>query len=76
VASLDFGYSKGMDFILFFSTVLLTVLGTDILKAYLAGKLRALVTQRFLMIMNIILGSAMMVYGLRLVYFSVTNQGG
>ena len=70
VASLDFGYSKGLEFFLFFSAVLTTVLSTDILKAYLAGKLRMLVTPRLMMIMNILLGIGMIVFGIRLVYLS------
>jgi len=67
VASLDFGYSKGIEFLLFFSAVLTTVLGTDILKAYLAGRLRRLVTPRSLMIINVALGLGMIFFGVRLV---------
>ena len=70
VATLEFGYSSSLEFFLFFSALLATVLGTDILKAYLAGKLRTLVTPRLMMIMNIILGIAMIVFGIRLVYLA------
>jgi threonine/homoserine/homoserine lactone efflux protein len=66
LASIDFGYTRGSQFFIFFSSLLSTVLLTDILKAYLAGKLRTLVTPRFLKIMNIILGIALAFLGVRL----------
>ncbi len=72
LASIDFGYTKGSQFFLFFSALLCTVLSTDILKAYLAGKLRALVTVRFLMIMNILLGVALFILGVRLILLAKT----
>lgn len=67
LASIDLGYSSGSHFFIFFSSLLGTVLMTDILKAYLAGKLRTLVTPRFLMIMNIVLGIALIILGCRLI---------
>lgn len=72
LASIDFGYSKGSHFFIFFSSLLVTVLLTDVLKAYLAGKLRALVTPRFLRIMNIILGIALIILGVRLISLAKT----
>ncbi|HEY5825913.1 MAG TPA: LysE family transporter [Cyclobacteriaceae bacterium] len=66
IASVDFGYSKGSQFAIFFITVLITVFGTDILKAYLANKLRRLVTPRTLMFLNIIVGIILIVFGGRL----------
>lgn len=70
LASIDFGYSKGSQFFVFFCSLLSTVLLTDILKAYLAGKLRTLVTARFLKIMNIILGTALAILGIRLIFLA------
>lgn len=70
IASLDFGYIKGFEFFIFFSSLLITVLTTDILKAYLADKLRVLVTQRLLSIMNIVLGIVMIGFGIRLILLS------
>ena len=67
IASLDFGYIKGYEFFIFFASLLITVLATDILKAYLADKLRTLVTQRLLTIMNVLLGVAMIGFGCRLI---------
>ena len=72
LASIDFGYSKGSQFFVFFCSLLSTVLLTDILKAYLAGKLRTLVTARFLKIMNIILGIALAILGIRLIFLAKT----
>jgi len=73
IASLDFGYVKGFEFFIFFASLLITVLSTDIVKAYLADKLRTLVTQRLLTIMNVLLGIAMIAFGVRLILLSTTN---
>lgn len=72
VATIDFGYSAAMEFTLFFASLLITVLATDILKAYLAAKLRLLVTPRLLLVMNVILGAAMIIFGCRLVWIAST----
>ncbi|MBL7870723.1 MAG: LysE family transporter [Cyclobacteriaceae bacterium] len=72
VASLDFGYSHGYEFFIFFSIVLITVLATDILKAYLADKLRRLVTRRLMMIMNVIVGICLIIFGARLIFLAGT----
>jgi threonine/homoserine/homoserine lactone efflux protein len=68
VASIDFGYVKGLEFFLFFLAVLLTVLATDIAKAFLADRLRLLITPRLLNIMNATLGVVMIGFGLRLIF--------
>jgi threonine/homoserine/homoserine lactone efflux protein len=70
VASLDFGYSKGLQFFLFFAAVLITVLGTDFAKAYLAGKLRKGITPKAMMVMNIALGLIMIGFGIRLMWLA------
>jgi threonine/homoserine/homoserine lactone efflux protein len=72
VATIDFGYSDGPDYTLFFAALLATVLTTDILKAYLADKLRLVVTPRLLRIMNILLGAALIFFGCRLVLLANT----
>lgn len=66
LATLDFGYTTTNEFVLFFASVLLTVLFTDILKAYLADKLRKIVTPKSLRIMNIVLGILLILFGARL----------
>lgn len=70
VATLDFGYAAAREFTFFFASLLLTVLATDILKAYLAARLRILVTPRSLGIMNVILGIALVIFGGRLIWIA------
>lgn len=72
IATIDFGYSKLGEFVLFFGSVLATVLTTDILKAYLADKLRRIITPRSLMVMNIILGVMLIFFGCRLILLAKT----
>jgi threonine/homoserine/homoserine lactone efflux protein len=66
IASLDLEYTSGISFTIFFASLLLTVLFTDVAKAYLADKLRSLVTSRFMTIMNVTLGIILIVFGSRL----------
>ncbi len=70
VASIDFGYSKGFEFFLFFGVVLCTVFTADVLKAYLANKLRRMVTSRLMRIMNIMVGICLIIFGSRLIYLA------
>ncbi len=72
VATIDFGYTKGLTLFIFFVTLLCTVLATDLLKAYLADKLRVLITHRFLMIMNVIVGICLIIFGVRLFWMAMT----
>jgi threonine/homoserine/homoserine lactone efflux protein len=66
LVSLDFGYSHGNDFYIFFGAVLATVFLTDVLKAFLSDRLRNLITPRFIKITNIVLGLVLIVFGIRL----------
>jgi threonine/homoserine/homoserine lactone efflux protein len=66
IATIDFGYSTGFEFFVFFLALLLTVVTTDIAKAFLADKLRKLITHRFLMVMNIVVGIFLIGFGIRL----------
>jgi threonine/homoserine/homoserine lactone efflux protein len=72
VATLDFGYEKGYELFWFFLALLLTVLSTDVLKAYLAGKLRKLITNRFLMIVNVVVGICLIAFGIQLITMAKT----
>ena len=72
IATIDFGYTKGYELFWFFSALLSTVLATDVLKAFLADKLRALITPRFLMITNIVLGICLIAFGVRLLLMAKT----
>lgn len=67
LVSLDFGYAEGTDFYIFFGSLLSTVLLTDIAKAFLSDKLRNLVTGKFIRLSNIVLGMALIVFGLKLI---------
>lgn len=67
VASIDLGLVEDSEFAVFFSAMLITVLLTDIAKAYLAGRMATLVTPYRMMWMNIVVGIALFVYGVRLI---------
>ncbi|MBZ0244808.1 MAG: LysE family translocator [Cyclobacteriaceae bacterium] len=75
IASLDFGYSGAGTLIVFLASLLITVLVTDVAKAYLADKLRSMVTPRFMTIMNVTLGILLIVFGGRLVMIAQTFTG-
>ncbi|MEI9920730.1 MAG: LysE family transporter [Bacteroidota bacterium] len=67
IASIDLGLVADSEFVIFFVAMLATVLLTDIAKAYLAGRLSALITPRLMFWMNVIVGVALAVYGMRLI---------
>lgn len=67
VASIDLGLVEDSEFTIFFAAMLITVLLTDIAKAYLAGRMATLVTPYRMMWMNIVVGVALFVYGVRLI---------
>ena len=66
IASIDLGLVEDSEFAIFFLSMLLTVLLTDIAKAYLAGRLSTLITPERMFWMNVIVGIALAVYGVRL----------
>lgn len=68
VASIDFGYSTHREFTVFFAALLTTVLLTDILKAFLAGRLRKAITPSIMKWLNILVGAALFLFGLRLIW--------
>lgn len=67
IASIDLKLVKDSDFAIFFAAMLITVLLTDLAKAYLAGKLSTLITPKRMMWMNVIVGIALLIYGVRLI---------
>ena len=69
VATSRLGYTTGGKATLFFVSIVATVFSTDVIKAKLADKLRTLITPRFIRIMNIVLGIAMIVFAGRLILF-------
>lgn len=70
VATIDFGYTSGSTFAVFFTGVLVTAFATDVAKAYLAGRLRNLITKRLLMMLNIGVGAVLILFGCRLIYMA------
>ncbi len=72
IATIDFGYTETSQFVVFFTALLLTVLVTDILKAFLAGRLRKVITPALLRWMNVLVGVALLLFGCRLIWF---NEG-
>ncbi len=67
VSSLELGYTKGFEFFLFFAAMLLTVLATDLIKAYLADRLRRIVTPKTMSTIHAILGLVLVGFGIRLI---------
>ncbi|MBI3218462.1 MAG: LysE family transporter [Bacteroidetes bacterium] len=66
MATVEMGYSGGFELVIFFIALLFTVLATDLIKAYLADKLRSLITHRFLIIMNVLVGVFLIIFGIQL----------
>ena len=58
----------------FYAGILITVLFTDLLKVYLADKIRPLITTKFIANLNRIAGIALIIYGGRLFYFALTSK--
>ncbi len=75
IATLDLGYTGGITLLIFLTSLLATVLITDVIKAYLADKLRSLVTTKFLTVMNVALGILMIVFGGRLIMIAQSFTG-
>jgi threonine/homoserine/homoserine lactone efflux protein len=67
VATTQFGYTSRRQIITYFSSIVLTVFVTDLMKAKLADKLRILITPRFIRILNIVLGIVLVVFACRLI---------
>jgi hypothetical protein len=57
--------------VIFFSGIVSTVFIADVIKSYIANKLRHIVTVRFMTIMNRIVGIALFLFGFRLFYFAI-----
>jgi threonine/homoserine/homoserine lactone efflux protein len=73
MATLEFGYVSDSHFAVFFTGVLVTALVTDMLKAYLAGRLREMITHRLLVAMNVTVGLVLMAFGVRLFLISLQS---
>jgi threonine/homoserine/homoserine lactone efflux protein len=69
IAASKFGYNTVLPAVLFFGSIVLTVLTTDILKAKLADKLRHLLTTKFIQRLNVMVGLILILFGTRLLFF-------
>lgn len=74
VATIDFGYTQNGEFLIFFAALLTTVLLTDVLKAFLAGRLRKAITPQIMRWMNIVVGIALLLFGVRLIWIAQTGE--
>lgn len=70
LATAKYSY-EGTELIMFFAIIISVVLLTDALKAYLAGKLRSYFTPRLFKILNVVVGIALILFGLRLLAFDL-----
>ena len=67
-ATTGFGYSTPGKAIPYFAAIVVTVFSTDLLKAKLADRLRVVLTQPVIRILNIVLGIVMIIFGTRLIF--------
>lgn len=74
VATTQLGYASGSKAFTYFSSIVITVFLTDVIKAKLADKLRSLLTQRLIRTLNIVLGLVLIVFAIRLLLFPETIQ--
>lgn len=73
IVTIDFGYTKNSEIVVFYAAVLLTCLATDIAKAYLADRLRRIVTPARMVVMNALVGVALIIFGIRLLMLANAN---
>jgi threonine/homoserine/homoserine lactone efflux protein len=74
-ATTEFKYDTHGEAIPYFTAIVVTVFTTDLLKAKLADKLRAVLTPKVIQTLNIILGIAMIVFGARMIMIAETFNG-
>lgn len=74
VATTQLGYNSQGKAFTYFSSIVVTVFVTDVIKAKLADKLRSLMTTRFVKLLNIILGLVLVIFAVRLLLFPETIQ--
>ncbi len=72
--TVDFQYTTN-EAITFFSVLILTVFGVDVLKTYFATKLSEIVTPKFMRIMNRVVGIALILFSIRLFNYVLVGFG-
>lgn len=71
IATSELGYTSTAKAFMFFGSIVITVFITDIFKAKLADKLRALLTSRLITLLNIVLGCVLAFFGGRLIFLAI-----
>lgn len=64
---------QGAEVFFFYGGMLLTVFGTDLVKAYVAKKLSKFITPRFMGYLNKIVGIVLVIFGIRLIWFAMNK---
>jgi threonine/homoserine/homoserine lactone efflux protein len=65
---LDYSFNQAF---LFYTGVIAIVLSTDVTKAFLANRIRDLITPRLMKILNRTVGMALILFGFRLLYYAL-----
>jgi threonine/homoserine/homoserine lactone efflux protein len=68
--SVELHYSFDQAF-LFYLGVIIMVLSADITKAFLANRIRDIITPRFMKILNRSVGLGLILFGIRLLYYAI-----
>jgi len=69
--TIQLNFASAHERLSFFAATLTTVLLTDILKAALASRLREILTARFINLFNKVVGIALLLFGLRVISYSL-----
>ena len=69
LATIEYGY-KGYDLLIFFTTILVVVFSTDVLKGYLANKLSRLINERIMRYLSICVGIILILFAIRMATYS------
>lgn len=65
LATVEYGYS-GYNLLIFFVIIVAVVFASDLVKAYLANKLRRIITTKLLKRINVAVGIALILFGIRM----------
>uniref|UniRef100_UPI004049CB3C LysE family translocator n=1 Tax=Fulvivirga sp. TaxID=1931237 RepID=UPI004049CB3C len=69
LATIEYGY-KGYDLLVFFTTILIVVFSTDVLKGYLATRLSKIINERIMKILSIAVGIILILFAIRMATYS------